>query len=149
MKIDPKYAFLHAFFLIFPSCPFQNLSIWPKTHLFFQFCTFLHPVRAYSAWSWKTTLLREFLDEPDTPLTFECPPPPLASSRPLKYIILGTCRPKHVSLSEHCPLSVIVDPSWPPKSKFNFPSAHHWTTPKRLVLEILIVFTRCLVILLW
>ena len=43
MKIDPKYAFLHAFFLICPSCPFQNLSTWPKTHPFFQFCTFLHP----------------------------------------------------------------------------------------------------------
>ena len=27
MKIDPKYAFLHAFFLICPSCPFQNLSL--------------------------------------------------------------------------------------------------------------------------
>ena len=27
MKIDPKYAFLHAFFLICVSCPFQNLSI--------------------------------------------------------------------------------------------------------------------------
>ena len=43
MKIDPKYTFLHAFFLICPSCPFQNLSIWPKTHPFFQFCTVLHP----------------------------------------------------------------------------------------------------------
>ena len=43
MKIDPKYAFLYAFFLICPSCPFQNLSIWPKTHPFSQFCTFLHP----------------------------------------------------------------------------------------------------------
>ena len=43
MKIDPKYAFLHAFFLICLSCSFQNLSIWPKTHPFFQFCTFLHP----------------------------------------------------------------------------------------------------------
>ena len=43
MKIDRKYKFLHAFFVIFPSCPFQNLSIWPKTHLFFpnfaHFCT--------------------------------------------------------------------------------------------------------------
>ena len=39
----PKYAFLHAFFLICLSCPFQNLSIWPKTHPFFKFCTFLHP----------------------------------------------------------------------------------------------------------
>ena len=43
MKIDPKYVFLHAFFLICLSCSFQNLSIWPKTHPFFQFCTFLHP----------------------------------------------------------------------------------------------------------
>ena len=40
---DPKYAFLHAFFLICPLCPFQNLSLWPKTHPFFQFCTFLYP----------------------------------------------------------------------------------------------------------
>ena len=43
MKIDPKYAFLHAFFLIWASCPFQNLSIWQKTYPFSQFCTFLHP----------------------------------------------------------------------------------------------------------
>ena len=43
MKIDPKYAFLLAFFLIWASCPFKNLSIWPKTYPFFQFCTFLHP----------------------------------------------------------------------------------------------------------
>ena len=59
MKIDPKYAFLLAFFLIWASCPFQNLSIWPKTYPFFQFCTFLHPndVRAYIALSWKTTLI--------------------------------------------------------------------------------------------
>ena len=27
MKKDPKYAFLHAFFLICLSCSFQNLSI--------------------------------------------------------------------------------------------------------------------------
>ena len=43
MKIDPKYAFLHAFFLICVSRPFQNLSIRPKTYPFFQFCTFKHP----------------------------------------------------------------------------------------------------------
>ena len=43
MKIDPKYVFLHAFFSICPSCPFQNQSIWPKTHPFYQFCMFLHP----------------------------------------------------------------------------------------------------------
>ena len=39
----PKYAFLHAFFLICVSCPLQNLSIWPKAYLFFsnfaRFCT--------------------------------------------------------------------------------------------------------------
>ena len=34
MKIDPKYAFLHAIFLICPSCPIQNLSIWPILHVF-------------------------------------------------------------------------------------------------------------------
>ena len=50
---------MHAFFLICPSCPFQNLSIWPKTppppilHVF----TPLNDVRAYIAWSWKTTLI--------------------------------------------------------------------------------------------
>ena len=27
-----EYVFLHAFFLICPPCPYQNLSIWPKTH---------------------------------------------------------------------------------------------------------------------
>ena len=27
MKIDSKYAFLHAFFFICLSCPFENLSI--------------------------------------------------------------------------------------------------------------------------
>ena len=45
MKKDPKYVLLHAFFSICLSCSFQNLSIWPKTHPFFQFCTFLHPKR--------------------------------------------------------------------------------------------------------
>ena len=61
MKIDPKYAFLHAFFLIYPSCPFQNVSIWPKTHPFFfpilHVFAPLNDVRAYIAWSWKTTLI--------------------------------------------------------------------------------------------
>ena len=77
MKIDPKYAFLHAFFLICLSCPFQNLSIWPKTHPFFPILhvfTPLKDVRAYSAWSWKQPWLREFLDEPDTPLDIRVPP---------------------------------------------------------------------------
>ena len=57
MKIDPKYAFLHAFFLIYLSCSFQNLS---KNTPFFQIFAHFAPlnnVRAYSAWSWKTTLI--------------------------------------------------------------------------------------------
>ena len=43
LKKDPKYTFLHAFFLICLSCSFQNLSKWRKTHPFFQFFSFLHP----------------------------------------------------------------------------------------------------------
>ena len=60
MKIDPKYVFLNAFFLICLSCSFQNLYIWPKIHLFFPILHIFAPlnnVRAYSAWSWKTTLI--------------------------------------------------------------------------------------------
>ena len=48
------------FFLICPSCPFQNLSIWPKTHPFFPILHVFAPlndVRAYIALSWKTTLI--------------------------------------------------------------------------------------------
>ena len=65
MKIDPKYAFLYAFFLIYLSCPFQNLSIWPKTHPFFQFCMFCTP-------KWCTCL--HCLVLKNNP-TLECPPP--------------------------------------------------------------------------
>ena len=60
MKTDPKYAFLHAFFLICPSCPFQNLSIMTKNTPFFPILHVFAPlndVRAYSVWSWKTTLI--------------------------------------------------------------------------------------------
>ena len=60
MKIDPKYAFLLAFFLIWASCLFKNLSIWPKTYLFFPILHVFAPpndVRAYIALSWKTTLI--------------------------------------------------------------------------------------------
>ena len=75
MKIDPNYAFLHAFFLICPSCPFQNLSIWPKTHPFFQFFT-LNAVRAYSAWSWKTTLITWIFGRAWYPPWHSSAPPP-------------------------------------------------------------------------
>ena len=59
MKKDPKYAFLHAFFLICLSCSFQfvymtkNTPFFPILHVFAP----LNDVRAYSAWSWKTTLI--------------------------------------------------------------------------------------------
>ena len=77
MKIDPKYAFLHAFFLICPSCPFQNLSIWPKTHPFFQIARFCTPKRCTCVQclvlknnpnyvNFRTSLI--------PPLTFEWPP---------------------------------------------------------------------------
>ena len=46
MKIDPKYTFFHAFFLICASCPFQNLSIWPKPcTLLSNFACFCTPKR--------------------------------------------------------------------------------------------------------
>ena len=59
MKIDPKYTFLHAFFSICPSCPFQNLSVWPIAHPFPILHVFapLNDVCAYIAWSRKTTLI--------------------------------------------------------------------------------------------
>ena len=50
MKIDPKYTFLHAFFLIFLT---KNTPFFPILHVFAP----LNDVRAYSAWSWKTTLI--------------------------------------------------------------------------------------------
>ena len=79
MKIDPKYAFLHAFFLICPSCPFQNLSVYDQKHtLFFQFCTFYTPERCTCA---QCLVLKNnpnyvnFWTSLIPPLTFEWPPP--------------------------------------------------------------------------
>ena len=80
MKIDPKYAFLHACFLICLSCPFQNLSIWPKTHApFFPILHVFAPlndVRAYIAWSWKTTLIMWIFGRAWYPPWHSRPPPP-------------------------------------------------------------------------
>ena len=94
MKIDPKYAFLHAFFLIWASCPFQNLSIWPKTYPFFLILHVFAPlndIRAYIAWSWKTTLvtwiffLRGWYPTSDT----SGPPPGWR----IHFFIFGSCEP--------------------------------------------------------
>ena len=76
MKVDPKYAFLHAFFLICPSCPFQNLSIWPKTHPFFQFCTPKQCTRVQCVVLKNNPNYVNFWMSLIPPLTFECPPPP-------------------------------------------------------------------------
>ena len=68
MKIDPKYVFLHVFFLICPLCPFQNLSIRPKTHSFPLILNVFAPlndVRAYIALSWKTLLITWFFFHED------------------------------------------------------------------------------------
>ena len=100
MKIDPRYGFLHAFFLICLSCPFQNLSIWPKIHPFFQFCTFFAPLNdvcAYITWSWKTTLITWIFGWAWYPLDIRVPPPPdqKTSTRGALYYF-------HVRLT-HCP----------------------------------------------
>ena len=60
MKRDPKYAFLHAFFLICLSCSFQKFVYMTKNTPFFPILHVFAPlndVRTYSAWSWKTTLI--------------------------------------------------------------------------------------------
>ena len=80
MKIDPKYAFLHAFFLICLPCSFQNLSVWPKTYPFFPILHVFGPlkrctVRAYSAWSWSNNPnYVNFWTSLIPPLTFEWHP---------------------------------------------------------------------------
>ena len=70
----------------------QNTPFFPILHVFAP----LNAVRAYSAWSWKTTQLREFLDEPDSvipPLTFECPPPRGNMACGEKYpVVIPWCR---------------------------------------------------------
>ena len=57
-KTHPKHVFSRyertlnthfcMLFFFFPSCPFQNLRTWWKTHSFLQFCTFLHPKMIYA-----------------------------------------------------------------------------------------------------
>ena len=52
IKIDPKYAFVHAFFLICASCPFQNFINMTKNIPFFPILHIFAPlndVRAYIA----------------------------------------------------------------------------------------------------
>ena len=48
----------------------KNTPFVPVLHVFAP----LNDVHEYNAWSWKTTLISEFLDEPDTPLDIRVPP---------------------------------------------------------------------------
>ena len=49
MKKDPKYAFLHAFFLICLSCFSKFVYMTKNTPFFSQLCTFLHPLTMYAS----------------------------------------------------------------------------------------------------
>ena len=94
MKIHPKYAFLHAFFLICLSCSFQNLSIWPKTYPFFQILhvfASLNDVRTYSAGSWKTTLIMWIYGRAWYPPWHSSGPPPPPPPGDTQIIFWGGC----------------------------------------------------------
>ena len=79
VKIDLKYTFLHAFFLICPSCPFPKFVYMTKNTPFFSnFARFCTPKRCTRV---QCLVLRNnpnyvnFLDEPDTPLDIRVAPP--------------------------------------------------------------------------
>ena len=75
-KIDPKYMFLHAFSLICPSFPFQNLSIWPKTHPFYHFCTSKRCTRVHCLVLKNNPNYMIFFYEDDIQLQIQVAPPP-------------------------------------------------------------------------
>ena len=78
MKIDPKYAFLHAFFLICLSCPSQNLLYMTKNTPFFsnfaRFCTPKWCTRVHCLVLKNSPNYVNFWTNLIPPLTFECPP---------------------------------------------------------------------------
>ena len=119
MKIDPKYAFLHAFFLIDLSCSFQNLSIWPKTHPFFPILHVFAPlkdVRAYSAWFRKTTLITWIFGRAWYHPWHSSGPPPgyefLGSSHTLRQTQIRVCHPTLFQKSRA--LDLFLFAKWPP-----------------------------------
>ena len=90
MKIDPKYALVHAFLLICPSYPLKICHYDQKDTLFSQFCTFFVPlndVRAYIAWSWKMTLITWIFLRGWYPTSNTSAPPP----RQVKCILIVLC----------------------------------------------------------
>ena len=97
MKMDPKYTFLQSVFLICPSCHFQNLSMWPKTHPFFPILHVFAPlndVRAYIAWSWKTTLITWICGQAWYPSWHSSAPPPPPRAQ-LQYVVFTAWKLTH------------------------------------------------------
>ena len=89
MKKDPKYAFLHAFFLICLSCSFQNLSRYDQKHtLFSNFARFCTPKRCTRV---QYLVLKNnpnyvnFWTSLIPPLTFEWPPPDIKTQKLQKF----------------------------------------------------------------
>ena len=86
MKIDPKYAFLQAFYLICLQCTFQNLSICPKTHPFFskfaRFCTPKRCTRVHCLVLKNNPNYVNFFYADDIQLQIQVAPPPGAFSQP-------------------------------------------------------------------
>ena len=117
MKIDPNYAFLHAFFLICPSCPFQYMSIYDQKHtLFSNFARFCTPKRCTCV---QCLVLKNnpnyvnFWTSLIPPLTFEWPPGILVKVKGLRYNILGL-----VNWYNHSSLIYISLTSTSPKRKW-------------------------------
>ena len=78
MKIDPKYAFLHAFFLICLSCPFKKFALYDQKHTLFpnfaRFCTPKRCMRVHCLVLKNNPNYVNFWMSLIPPLTFECPP---------------------------------------------------------------------------
>ena len=78
MKKTLNTRFACIFLNFCPSCPFQNLSICPKTHPFSNFARFCTPKRCTRV---QCLVLKNnpnyvnFWTNLIPPLTFECPPP--------------------------------------------------------------------------
>ena len=78
MKIDPKYA-ICMHFSSFVRHVLSKICLFDQKHTLFSnfacFCT-LNVVRAYSAWSWKTTLITWIFGRAWYPLDVRVAPPP-------------------------------------------------------------------------
>ena len=79
MKIDPKYAFLHALFLNLPVMSFPKFVYMTKNTPFFLFCMFFKRCTLVHCLVLKNNPnYVNFWTSLIPALTFECPPPPRA-----------------------------------------------------------------------